>query len=76
MRSMRGFQPTHTRLCAMAHRFCPELRVVLAACALAGLAACRTAPDAADAPVRARKVQTLRGLGFPESVRYDPDQDG
>lgn len=59
----------------MKHRFRPELRIALAACVVAGMAACRTAPPASDAPPRARKVQTLRGLGFPESVKYDPDQD-
>ncbi|HEX2191357.1 MAG TPA: SMP-30/gluconolactonase/LRE family protein, partial [Longimicrobiaceae bacterium] len=35
--------------------------------------ACRAA-ESAEAP-RARMVQVVRGLGFPESVRYDPEQD-
>lgn len=61
----------------MTHRFRWQLRVVLAACALAGTAACRTAPEPrrdGDA-ARARKLHVIQGLGFPESVRYDPDQD-
>ncbi|HEV2734476.1 MAG TPA: SMP-30/gluconolactonase/LRE family protein [Longimicrobiaceae bacterium] len=58
----------------MAHRF-RQLRVAFAACALAALPACRKAPPPPDAPSGARKLFTIRGLGFPESVRYDPDQD-
>ena len=59
----------------MAHRFRSPLRFALAACALAALPACRTASARADDPPAARKVLTIRGLGFPESVRYDPEQD-
>jgi sugar lactone lactonase YvrE len=50
----------------------------LAACALAQAAACRSASDVRAPDERraeARKVHTIQGLGFPESVRYDPQQD-
>ncbi|HEX2187593.1 MAG TPA: hypothetical protein VHG51_01785, partial [Longimicrobiaceae bacterium] len=57
----------------MAHLYRRQLSVVLAVCSLAGAAACRAA-ESAEAP-RARMVQVVRGLGFPESVRYDPEQD-
>jgi sugar lactone lactonase YvrE len=50
------------------------LPAVLAACALASGACGRTA-EARDAPAAARKLHVVQGLGFPESVRYDPDQD-
>ncbi len=52
----------------------PLLPAVLAACALASGACGRTA-EARDAPAAARKLHVVQGLGFPESVRYDPDQD-
>jgi sugar lactone lactonase YvrE len=57
----------------MAHRFLIHLRLALVACAAAGAAACGRAEAAA--PAQPRKVHTVQGLGFPESVRYDPDQD-
>jgi sugar lactone lactonase YvrE len=49
-------------------------RWVLAACALASWG-CGGTAEARDAPPAARKLHTLQGLGFPESVRYDADQD-
>lgn len=57
----------------MAHRFRIHLRIALVACAAAGAAACGRA-EAAE-PAQPRKLHTVQGLGFPESVRYDPDQD-
>jgi sugar lactone lactonase YvrE len=47
--------------------------LALALCALAALGACRSAPDPQAA--QARRVHVVQGLGFPESVRYDPGQD-
>lgn len=58
----------------MTHRLIRPLRVVLALCALAGVAACR-ASQAAEAPAAARMLTRVEGFGFPESVRYDADQD-
>jgi len=58
----------------MAHPLRRPLRVVAALCALTGAAACGTA-EARDTPPAARKLHVIQGLGFPESVRYDPDQD-
>lgn len=55
----------------MAHRLIRPLRA-LALCALLG--ACR-ASQAAEAPAAARMLTRIEGFGFPESVRYDPDQD-
>ena len=57
----------------MVHRFRLS-RVALAVCA-AALAACGRTAEARDAPPAARKLFVIQGLGFPESVRYDPDQD-
>ncbi len=48
--------------------------VALTVCALAAATCGRTA-EARDAPSAARKLHVVQGLGFPESVRYDPDQD-
>jgi len=62
----------------MPQRFRRTLGAVLAACALAQSAACGPAAEARtpdDRRPQARKVHTIQGLGFPESVRYDPDQD-
>lgn len=60
----------------MALRFRVPLRV-LAACALAMAAACRSAAEARESQPRgqARKLHVVQGFGFPESVRYDPAQD-
>lgn len=58
----------------MADRLSRAARIVLAGCALAGLGACR-ASQAAETPAAARMVHRIEGFGFPESVRYDPDQD-
>ena len=55
------------------HRFRRHSRALLALCALAGTGACR-ASEAAE-PALARRLHTIQGFGFPESVRYDPDQD-
>ncbi|HEV3050769.1 MAG TPA: SMP-30/gluconolactonase/LRE family protein [Longimicrobium sp.] len=52
----------------------PLSLLALAACALASGACGRTA-EARDAPAAARKLHVVQGFGFPESVRYDPDQD-
>jgi sugar lactone lactonase YvrE len=57
----------------MAHRLNRPLRVGLVLCALAAAAACR-ASQAAE-PALARKLHVVQGFGFPESVRYDADQD-
>lgn len=46
----------------------------LTACTL-GAAGCGRSAEARDAPAAARKLHVVQGLGFPESVRYDPDQD-
>ena len=54
----------------MPHRYRLSRILLLAACA----AACGTA-QARDTPPAARKLHVIQGLGFPESVRYDPDQD-
>lgn len=54
----------------MAHRHRLSPLLLLAAFA----AACDTA-QARDTPPAARKVHVVQGLGFPESVRYDPEQD-
>ncbi len=58
----------------MAHRLIRSLRVVIALGALAGAGACRSS-QAAEAPSAARMLTRIEGFGFPESVRYDPDQD-
>lgn len=55
----------------MAHRLIRPLQA-LALCALLG--ACRSS-QAAEAPAAARMLTRIEGFGFPESVRYDPDQD-
>jgi sugar lactone lactonase YvrE len=47
--------------------------LLLAACMLAQAAACRTAPEPRAS--EARRLHVIQGLGFPESVRYDPAQD-
>ncbi|HEX2091782.1 MAG TPA: hypothetical protein VHG28_05235, partial [Longimicrobiaceae bacterium] len=52
----------------MAHRFPRPPRAVLAACLLLGVAGCRSAPDPPRETDRARRVQVVRGFGFPESV--------
>jgi sugar lactone lactonase YvrE len=57
----------------MAHRINRPLRIFAAAWALAAVAACR-ASEAAE-PARAHRLHRVEGFGFPESVRYDPDQD-
>jgi sugar lactone lactonase YvrE len=57
----------------MAHRLRRTVRVVLAA-ALGTAAACGATAEA-RAPQTAQRLHTIQGLGFPESVRYDPDQD-
>jgi sugar lactone lactonase YvrE len=62
----------------MPQRFRRTLGAVLAASALAQAAACGPAAEARTPDGRrteARKVHTIQGLGFPESVRYDPQQD-
>lgn len=51
----------------LAHRLRPSSALAL------GLCACGSA-EARDAPL-ARKLHVVQGLGFPESVRHDPDQD-
>ncbi|HEX8211531.1 MAG TPA: SMP-30/gluconolactonase/LRE family protein [Longimicrobium sp.] len=53
----------------MAHRLPFPLGALLALC----LCACGSA-EARDAPL-ARKLHVVQGLGFPESVRYDAEQD-
>jgi sugar lactone lactonase YvrE len=58
----------------MAHRIIRSLHVFLAICALGSAAACRSS-EAAEAPAGARRLHRIEGFGFPESVRYDPDQD-
>jgi sugar lactone lactonase YvrE len=58
----------------MTHRLIRPSRAVLALCALAAAGACR-ASQAAEAPAAARMLARIEGFGFPESVRYDPDQD-
>lgn len=57
----------------MAHRFRIHPCFAAVVLAAAGAAACGRAEAAA--PAYARKLHTVQGLGFPESVRYDPDQD-
>lgn len=57
----------------MAHPVIRSLQVAAAVCALAGAAACRSS-QAAE-PAQAHRLHTIQGFGFPESVRYDPDQD-
>jgi sugar lactone lactonase YvrE len=51
----------------------PFLLLVLAS--TLALSACGRTAEARDAPAAARKLHVVQGLGFPESVRYDPDQD-
>jgi sugar lactone lactonase YvrE len=58
----------------MLHRLLPPLRAVAVLCLCSGALACNTA-DAAPEASRARKLHVVQGLGFPESVRYDPEQD-
>lgn len=58
----------------MAHRLIRLLQIVFAAGALAGLGACRSS-EAAETSAAARRLHRIEGFGFPESVRYDPDQD-
>src|SRR5829696_8777672 len=58
----------------MAHALRRPLRIVIAACVLAGAAACENA-EARDTPAAARKLHVIQGFGFPESVRYDAAQD-
>lgn len=57
----------------MLHRIRRQSSSILALFALAGLGACRDSE--ASEPAGARMVTRLTGFGFPESVRYDPDQD-
>jgi sugar lactone lactonase YvrE len=58
----------------MAHPLRRPLRMIAAACALAGAAACENA-EARDTPAAAHKLHVIQGFGFPESVRYDSAQD-
>lgn len=58
----------------MAHRIIRSLHIVLAVCTLGSAGACRSS-EAAEAPAGARMLHRIEGFGFPESVRYDPDQD-
>ncbi|HEX8362856.1 MAG TPA: SMP-30/gluconolactonase/LRE family protein [Longimicrobium sp.] len=58
----------------MQHRLLPRSRAVLASCLCTVALACSSA-DAAPEAGRARKLHVVQGLGFPESVRYDPEQD-
>lgn len=58
----------------MAHRLHSMLRVILAACLPAAAASCTERVEAREAPL-ARKLHVVQGLGFPEAVRYDPEQD-
>lgn len=48
-------------------------RILAAATLLAAAPAC--APAGAAQPAAARKLHVVQGFGFPESVRYDPEQD-
>lgn len=57
----------------MAYRLRRSVSTVFAA-ALGAAAACGTSAEA-RAPATAQRLHTIQGLGFPESVRYDPDQD-
>ncbi|HEX2205641.1 MAG TPA: SMP-30/gluconolactonase/LRE family protein [Longimicrobium sp.] len=58
----------------MTHRPRFPVRSLLAACLLAAAAACGSA-DAAPPASAARKLHTIQGFAFPESVRYDPELD-
>ena len=59
----------------MPHPLPPPLRLLLLLlCAAGPAAACRPVPAGAE-PSGARMVHRIQGLGFPESVRYDPEQD-
>jgi sugar lactone lactonase YvrE len=57
----------------MTHRLRCPFTALLALCALVGANACRESRG--SEPAAARMVVRMQGFGFPESVRYDPDQD-
>ena len=58
----------------MLHRTLLPLRAISVICVCLGAVACRSAGNPPQARY-ARKLHVVQGLGFPESVRYDPEQD-